>query len=309
MTPTLHRGSFRLPSPLLAALAAAGAVLARPDVRAQAANGPPAVSVVATPVWVSQDLFRGQRLSGPAFQPSVEADYAGVALGVWTNFPIGGKVRDPAALPSAKSDPEIDVYGSNAISLSPSLSLQPGFTVYTYPDADPLGAARPVFGQPNATVTGPGNFRATFEPSLALNWTLSPVRISPKVYYDTVLRSFTGEVDAVAALPLRSVGSELDLGATLGAYDMRSALDVRGAGTQEPSGAFEPFGDVRRSGGYGLVQVSLPYQLGAHTRASATYAYTAGFDTRQTVAGRSGSGPNPLAASRGFVTVSLAYTF
>lgn len=271
-----------------AAILAAGAAA----LRAQAATG---WSVTATPAWVSQYMFRGQRLGAGALQPSVEADDGGLALGVWTSFPTGATVREPAYLSRPLSDPEIDLYGSYAAPLSSSVSLQPGLTWYTYPDADSPGS------------TGLGNFRSTFEPNLALNWTVGAVRLAPKLYYDVVLRSLTGELNAAAALPLRSIGSEVDLGATLGGYDERNALDTRGASLGPPQSGVPP-PDVRRTGGYWLVQASLPYQLGVHARASLSYAYTSGFDTAQ-FAGGVAQGPNPLAAGRGVVTLSLAYRF
>jgi hypothetical protein len=194
-------------------------------------------------------MFRGERRAGPSFQPSVEADGAGFAGGVWMSFPVADRFAEQA-------NPETDGYASYTFSLEPSLSLQPGFTYYNF--------ARGT-GTPSA-----------FEPNLALNWTADGIRLTPKVYEDVTRHIFTGEVNAVTAVPLRSWGTELDLGATLG-----------------------DFSGNRERGGYWLAQVTVPYQLGAHARASLGYGYTEGF-----------SGHNaPLEASRGVVTVSLAYTF
>ena len=40
-------------------------------------------SVVVTPAFVNQYMFRGVRLGGPSFEPSVEIDSGNFALGVW----------------------------------------------------------------------------------------------------------------------------------------------------------------------------------------------------------------------------------
>ncbi len=64
----------------------------------------PSLSVTVTPTFVSQYMFRGQRLSGASFQPVVEATYGNAGLGLWSNFPIKDKA-------TGASDPEIDPYG------------------------------------------------------------------------------------------------------------------------------------------------------------------------------------------------------
>ena len=207
------------------------------------------LSVTATPSWVSEYMFRGQRRAGSSFQPSVEADGSGWAGGAWMSFPVADRFQGQA-------NPETDVYGSYTANLGKSLSLQPGFTFYNF--------ARGT-GTPSA-----------FEPNLALNWTADGIRLSPKIYEDVTRRIFTGEVNAVTALPIRAWGTEVDLGATLG-----------------------DFSGQRERGGYWLAQASVPYQLGIHARASVGYGYTEGFSGHHV----------PLEASRGVVTVSLAYTF
>eukprot|EP01034_Spumella_vulgaris_P009614 gene9614-12185_t len=61
----------------------------------------PSVTVTVTPSFVSQYMFRGQRLGGLSFQPVVEAAYGNLGLGIWSNIPINDKVV-------GVSDPEID---------------------------------------------------------------------------------------------------------------------------------------------------------------------------------------------------------
>src|SRR3954468_15836065 len=104
----------------------------------------PTFSVTVTPSFVSQYMFRGQRLSGSSFQPVVEATYGDFGLGVWSNFPIQDKG-------TGASDPEIDPYGYYTFKINDTLSIVPGFTVYTYPKAN----------------IGAGFYRSTIEPSIA----------------------------------------------------------------------------------------------------------------------------------------------
>ncbi|HTU03004.1 MAG TPA: TorF family putative porin, partial [Candidatus Sulfotelmatobacter sp.] len=162
------------------------------------------VELVLTPSLVSQYMFRGVRLGGLSFQPSVEADLGNGALGVWSNFPLMDKV-------DGVSDPEIDPYGSYTFAINASLSIAPGFTVYTYPNAD----------------TSAGSFRSTFEPYLAVNYAVAGVNLTPKLYYDLVLGGPTLELSATYGVPLRAAHTTLGLAATVGTYEWgNSAKDA-----------------------------------------------------------------------------------
>src|SRR3954471_18235103 len=109
----------------LSALALAPASFAQ----AMAAPAAPSVTVTATASVVSQYMFRGQRLSTAAFQPSVEVGAGDFTGGVWLNVPFDGdKVPD-------SSDPEIDLYGSYTFKINDAASFVPGFTSYHYPKA------------------------------------------------------------------------------------------------------------------------------------------------------------------------------
>jgi len=207
------------------------------------------LSIVATPSWVSEYMFRGQRRAGSSFQPQVEANSGGFAGGVWASWPTAARVEGQA-------NPEVDGYASYTVPIEPNLSLQPGITVYDYAHGS---------GTPSAV-----------EPNLALNWTADGVRLSPKVYEDLTRHIVTGEINAAMAVPLRQIGTQLEFGASLGAFS--------GRGTRED---------------YWLGQVTLPYQLSQHARVSAGYGYSEGFSGTRV----------PLQASRGVVTVSLAYAF
>lgn len=263
----------------LTAIVLSALTLGALSVRAQApapaaAPAPVTGSWVLTPTFASQYMFRGARLGGPSFEPSIEYDYGSLALGVWTNFPMKDKVV-------GQSDPEIDPYGSYTFALSSTLSLQPGFTLYTYPNADK-----------NA-----GFYKRTFEPSLALNWTpVDGLKLTPKLYYDVVLSQFLAEFNAAYAVPLKDLGSELDFAGTYGTFEATDAFE-----NTSPA--------MKNWGKYWLVGVSMPFQIVKDTqKLTVGLAYTKGSDNffKQ---GTSPKFENTGAVGRGVVTVSYAITF
>jgi len=229
-------------------------------------------SVVVTPSFVNQYMLRGVRLGGPSFEPSVEVDSGNFVLGVWSNFPIKDKVP-------GQSDPEIDPYGSYTFTVNESVSIVPGFTWYNYPNAD----------------TNHGFFKSTFEPNIALNYTVAGVRFTPKLYYDLVLKGPTYELTAAYAIPLKDLGSELDWTATVGTLKIDDAS--KGA---NPS--------VKTWGNYYLIGVTLPFAITKESKLSVGFAYTKGSSNFL----KAGSAPrveNTAAVGRGVVTLSYAYTF
>src|SRR6267142_1200844 len=52
----------------------------------------PSSSWVFTPAFASQYMFRGARLGGPSFEPTLEYDSGALAVGVWGNVPLKDKV-------------------------------------------------------------------------------------------------------------------------------------------------------------------------------------------------------------------------
>jgi hypothetical protein len=238
----------------------------------------PGAAVAADPVWtvtptvVSQYLFRGQRLSGPAWQPSAELGWDRWTAGLWSSVPLD------AAVPGL-SDPEIDGYVSYTLPLGAAVSLVPGATLYGYPRAERAAGA----------------YRWTFEPSLAANVTWAGVRVTPKLAYDTRLRGTTGELAAVYAWPLQRLGTELLFAASWGAYAISDASD--GAGPA-----------VRQRGAYATAGLTVPYQISVHGRVFVGWAYHRGYDSET----RTGAGPwtqNPAAAARGVVTLGYTLTY
>ena len=264
---------------LLCATLLAGLV---PSIRAQtpavatpatpAAPAAPSASWVLTPSVVSQYMFRGVRLGGPAFQPSLEYDYGNLAVGVWASTPIKDKVPN-------QSDPEIDPYGSYTFAVNDSLSIAPGFTLYTYPRTD----------------ISQGFYRTTFEPSVAVNYTVSGVKFTPKFYYDVILKGPTYELTAAFTVPLKDLGSELDFTAVGGTYKWTDAA-------RNASPTLTNYGD------YYLAGVSMPFQITKESKLSLGFAYTKGTGNYYKQSG-SPKLKNSAAVGRGVATLSYTYTF
>lgn len=232
----------------------------------------PTPSVTVTPAFVSQYMFRGVRLGGFSFQPAVEFAYDNIGLGIWANFPIDGKV-------AGVSDPEIDPYGYYTITVNDSLSIVPGFTWYTYPRAD----------------SSAGFYKASFEPSLAVNYTVGGIKFTPKVYYDVVLEGPTYELTAFYAIPLKDFGTELDFMGTYGGYIWESAAE-------------NTFPEVKNYGQYWLLGVSVPFAISSTSKIVVGFAYTQGTNNYYKQEG-SPKVENTAAVGRGVVTVSYGITF
>ena len=243
---------------------------------APAPAAPVTGSWLLTPAFNSQYMFRGVRLGGPSLNPSLEYDYDVLAVGVWANFPLKDKV-------SGQSDPEFDFYGTYSIELQKDVAtIVPGFTFYTYPEAKKAN----------------GFYKATFEPNLALNYTVGGLTLTPKLYYDMVLKGPTAEFNAAYNVPLKDAGTELDFAATLGTYKWTAAAE-------------DTSPDVKNYGNYWLVGVTLPFAFGkdgADGTLKVGWAFTRGSDNffKQ---GSSPKSANAAAEGRGVLTVSYAFKF
>lgn len=232
----------------------------------------PAVSFTATGAVASQYFFRGQRLNGAGFQPSVEMAAGNLTLGVWGNFVLDDQVPD-------SSDPELDLYGSYTWTLGKDLTLAPGFTAYFFPSAP----------------TSAGFYRTTFEPNLALSYTVEGLKITPKIYFDMVLEGPTYELNLAYSVPLKSIGSELAFTAMAGTYKFDEF-----ANDATPS--------VKAWGDYWLLGVSLPFQLDKNSKLTVGFAYTEGRNAF-TKAGTLPKSPNSLALGRGVTTIAYSVSF
>jgi len=229
-------------------------------------------SVVVTPSFVSQYMFRGVRLGGAAFQPSVEVDSGNLAAGVWVSTPLKDKVN-------GQSDPEIDPYASYTLAINDSLNIAPGFTWYTYPKAH----------------TSDGFYKSTFEPSIGLNYTVSGIKITPKLYYDVVYNGPTYELTVAYSVPLPDLGSELDFTAGAGTYIIKDS--IKGG---------DP--EVKNWGDYYSVGVAAPFTITKESKLTVGFGYTKGTGNYY----KQGTDPkvqNSAAVGRGVLTVSYSYTF
>ena len=217
-------------------------------------------------------MFRGVRLSGPSFEPSVEFDSGSLAVGVWASFPMDKTVP-------GQSDPEYDVYGSYTITLNDAASIVPGFTWYNYPRAD----------------KSLGFYKMTFEPNIAFNYTVGGFKLTPKLYYDFVLKGPTAELTGAFAVPLKDAGTELDFTATVGTFKWTEAFE-----NTTPS--------VKNWGNYWLVGVAMPFQVTKSSKLTIGIAYTKGSDNyfKQTGFGKF---QNTGAIGRGVATISYGMTF
>lgn len=231
----------------------------------------PSYTITVSGAAVSQYMWRGLRLSGAAFQPAVEFGVGNLALGIWASTPF-----DSGVVPDS-SDPEFDLYGSYNMSLSENLVLTPGFTTYIFPSAP----------------TSAGWYRATFEPNIALNYTVAGLKLTPKLYYDFVTKGATLEFTAFYALALS--GIELDFIAQVGTYKWKEF-----ANNTTPN--------VKAWGDYWYVGVSAPFQLSPASKLVVGFAYTEGRDafTKQGSAPKS---PNGGAIGRGVASISYTHIF
>jgi uncharacterized protein (TIGR02001 family) len=259
---------------LLVGVLGLGALTASAQTPAPApAAAPTTGSWVITPAVASQYMFRGTRLGGPSFEPTIEYDYGSLAVGVWGNIPIKDKV-------DGQSDPELDFYGSYTMELvKDSLTFVPGVTIYTYPNAKKAD----------------GFYTTTFEPNIALNYTVGALKLTPKLYYDFVLKGPTAELTAAFTVPLKSLNTELDFTGTYGTFKWKDYA---------PS----TIPDIKNWGDYYLLGVALPFQINKESKFTIGWAYTKGSSNFL----KQGTAPkvaNSAAVSRGVLTLSYAITF
>ncbi|MBI5382068.1 MAG: hypothetical protein HZA31_09235 [Opitutae bacterium] len=259
-------------SALLSCVALLVGALTTADAQTPAPAAAPAASLTFSPAFVTQYMFRGVRLGGPSFQPTLEYGSGNLTLGIWASQPLKDKV-------DGVSDPEIDPYASYTFTIDDSLSFAVGATLYTYPRAD----------------IGAGFYRSSFEPNLALNYTVSGVKLTPKLYYDTILRGATWELNAAYSIPVKELDSEVALSATVGTYQWKDvARDASPA--------------VKNVGDYYLIGAAMPFALDKQSKLTVGVSYTKGSSNYY----KAGSLPkyeNTAAVGRVFGTLTYSYSF
>jgi uncharacterized protein (TIGR02001 family) len=230
------------------------------------------VTTTVTPSFVSQYMFRGVRLGGPSFQPTVEVAIKDLTIGVWANTPLADKVP-------GQSDPEIDPYVGYTMSLNDSLSVTAGIWAYTYPRAD----------------TSTGWYKYSVEPDLGVNWTYRDVKLTPKLYYDAIVKGATYELSASWVTPLKDEGTEINWTVTLGTYKWTDITK-----DANPS--------VKNWGNYYQVGFTMPFEVTKTSKLVFGLAYTKG-SGNYIKAGSDAKVRNAAAVGRGFVTLSYALSF
>jgi uncharacterized protein (TIGR02001 family) len=223
-----------------------------------------------SPAITSHYLFRGVELAGASFQPWIDYSIGPMSVGVWSSFALRDRVE-------GDSDPEIDLYGFYTFSSrSGAFSLVPGFYLYTYPDAERTN----------------GLYSTTFEPSLAAIFSLAGVQLTPKVYYDVMLKGATYEITAALAFPLKSLGTEVDLSATAGTFKWNAA-------TADASPAVKNWGD------YWTVGLAVPVQVTLSSKFTVALTYSEGRNNFY----KQGSLPREInAGAHGKTAVTLTYS-
>lgn len=234
----------------------------------------PSWSTTITPSLVSEYVFRGTRLGGWAFQPSISTSYGPWNAEIWASDPLANSDKV-----TGQSDPEIDLSASYTWTISDSLNVQPGATLYTYPRA-PLNE---------------GFYRTTFEPNLGVNWTVLEVTLTPKVYYDVVLRGPTYELNSAYTLPLKEIGTELDWAASAGTYLLDDSINGSKA-------------SVKTWGDYWSAGVSAPFAITSQSKLSVGWAYSRGTGS-YSKEGVTPKQANQAQTDQGVTTVSWAWTF
>lgn len=229
----------------------------------------PSSSWTITPAVVSQYMLRGVRLGGLSAQPVIEYTSGPVTAGLWNNIPLADRVP-------GQSNPEIDPYASYTYEIAKDFTVQPGFILYLYP------AAR----------KKDGFYKMTFEPSVALNYTVEGIKLTPKLYYDTVLKQTLIEGSVAYSVPLKEAGTELAFLGQWGTFKAKDALE-----NTSPA--------VKNWGEYWLAGVSLPFQLDKSSKLTVGWAYTKGSDNffKQ---GRTPKSANSAAVGRGVVSVAYS---
>ncbi len=234
-----------------------------------AAAAAPSSSWTLTPAVVSQYMLRGARLGGLSFQPVVEYTSGPVTAGIWNSIPLADRVP-------GQSNPEIDPYASYTTELAKDLTLQTGFILYLYP------AAR----------KKDGFYKMTFEPSVALNYTVEGIKLTPKIYYDTVLKQTLLEGTVQYSVPLKEAGTELAFTGQWGTFKARDFLENSSPRTKN-------WGD------YWLAGVALPFQLDKSSKLTVGWAYTKGTGNFVKT-GNTPKAANTAAVGRGVVTVAYS---
>jgi long-subunit fatty acid transport protein len=133
------------------------------------------------------------------------------------------------------------------------------------------------------------------EPNFAVNYSVGNLKLTPKLYYDVVLKGPTYEFNAAYTVPLKDWGTELDFAGTVGSYYQDDAVN----GSVPKTHAY---------GDYWLLGVSAPYQLTKDLKLTVGWAYTQGSNAYTKQNGQK-KVKNTEAIGKGVVSVGLTYSW
>jgi hypothetical protein len=230
----------------------------------------PALTI--TPAFVTDYMFRGVRLAGPAFQPTAEVAYGSLRAEFWATTPLKNG-DDPAYAP------EFDPRVAYAVQLSESISLEPGIIGYVFPNAR----------------SSDGYYDFTIEPFLSLNWEQGGWLLTPTVYYDAMLEGPTFELAAEYELPFKLGPCSFQLSAAVGSYSWKNVeKNARPA--------------VENWGSYYRFALAIPIGIGPHLNLVPGVAFEEGFSNYFKSKGTPRE-PNPDAISRVVGSLALEIVF
>jgi uncharacterized protein (TIGR02001 family) len=143
-------------------------------------------SVSTDLTFTSNYVFRGISYGDVSLQPSVEFAQDAFYAGLWVQQPLENRS-------SAGWSDELDFYAGFTPKLSDAVTLDLGATYYYYPTGS-----------------------STTEIFLGANFTAGKLTPGVYVYYDLDLEAFTVQGNLGFSLPLDSLGTSLDLAASVG---------------------------------------------------------------------------------------------
>lgn len=155
------------------------------------AEGESTYAVTVDFPYVSKYVFRGVEIAGDSFQPSVEVSTGSLYLGVWANAPINNQHDFGLSK-------ELDFYVGYTPKLTENISADIGVTYYWYHRYDGPGADDSI------------------EMFAGLNMTVGNFTPSAYIYRDIDLEVTTLQTSVGYSIPLKSLGTSLDLSATFG---------------------------------------------------------------------------------------------
>jgi hypothetical protein len=215
----------------------------------------PELVVTATPTWMSEFNYRGQMAGGNTFLIPIDLEYGNFSYEIWTASDL-----------SRRSNQEIDYTANYSINLGDDIIVKPGMTIYTYPKQDSQ------FGFYNDyNGIGLGYYSSELEPSLAFEFNLGGVHISPQIAYDRQVKGTTYELNADYDYKLSAINTKINFFVTIGQTYLANASQVR-----LPPRVIESFS-------YYTAGFLVPYKLTKHfsLKAGWQYDYGSGYVKRE----------------------------